>query len=51
MIPLIELWLARLEKFREDGIKNVSYPVPELIFWLTYIQEEKRIPVRDMDIN
>ena len=51
MIPLIELWLDHLEEVREDGIKNVKYSVPELIFWLTYIQEEKRIPVRDMDIN
>jgi len=51
MIPLIELWLARLEKVREDGITTVKYSVPELIVWLRYIKEGKRIPVRDRDIN
>jgi len=51
MIPLIELWLDHLEEVREDGIKTVKYSVPELISWLRYIQEEKRIPVRDRDIN
>jgi len=51
MIPIIELWIAHLEEVREDGIKTVKYSVPELISWLKYIQEGKRGPVRDRDIN
>ena len=51
MIPIIELWIAHLEEVREGGINTIKYSVPELILWLTYIQEGKRIPVRDTDIN